>query len=174
MAIGQTYSLPLGLDMVPLAKGKTDPEVLQDLYRLYNACKLLAEGIDAYTGIAGVPESDWGAVGSGAIMVQNMCRLYIPFAATVTIGQLLAINSSGNAVLGTTGNVIGWAPTPVTAGNIGEVRLFGLHTAVTGLTPGAFYYASSTPGGLTFTVTSQRVGFAVASNRMFFFHDLRA
>ena len=107
-------------------------------------------------------------------MVQNLSRLYVQFNATATLGQLIALNSSGKAVLGTVGNVIGWAPAGVAAGNYGEVRLFGLHTAVTGLTPGTSYYASSTPGGLTFTVTSQKVGVALATNRLLFFPDMRA
>ena len=171
---GQQYSLPLGLDMAPLAKRDVDPEVLQDLYRLYNASKILAEGIDAYTGVAGAPQNDWATVGAGGIMVQNMCRLYVQFAATATVGQLIALNSSGQAVLGTYGNVIGWSPSSVTSGNYGEVRLFGLHTGVTGLTPGTSYYASSTPGGLTFTVTSQKVGVALASNLLFFCPNMRA
>lgn len=171
---GQQYSLPLGLDLAPLAKRNVDAEVLQDLYRLYNAVKLCAEGLDAYTGIVGAPIDDWDKVGVGAIMVQNMCRLYVQFAATATVGQLIALNSSGQAVLGTAGNVIGWSPASVTSGNYGEVRLLGMHTGVAGLTPGTFYYASSTPGGLTFTVTSQRVGFALTANRMFFCPDMRA
>ena len=171
---GQNFSLPLGLDLAPMARKNVDPEVLQDLYRLYNACKLLAEGIDAYTGIAGAPESDWAAMGPGGIIVQNMCRLYVEFAATATIGQLIALNSSGKAILGTYGNVIGWAPAPVTSGNYGEVRLLGLHTAVAGLTPGTSYYASSTAGGLTYTVTSQKVGVAITPNLMFFNPDMRA
>lgn len=171
---GQNYSLPLGLDLAPAAKREIDPDLLQDLYRLYNACKLLAEGLDAYTGIVGAPFDDWDTVGSGAIMVQNLSRLYVQYNATATLGQLIALNSSGQAILGTVGNVIGWAPAGVTAGNYGEVRLFGLHTAVTGLTPGTSYYASSTPGGLTFTVTSQKVGVALATNRLLFFPDMRA
>ena len=133
---GQQYSLPLGLDLAPMAKRDVDPEVLQDLYRLYNASKIIAEGVDAYTGIVGAPESDWPDMGAGAVMVQNMCRLYVQFAATATVGQLIALNSSRQAILGTYGNVIGWSPASVTSGNYGEVRLLGLHTGVTGLTPG--------------------------------------
>lgn len=161
----QQYSLPLGLDSAPLCK---DPDVIQDLYRLYNAIKLCAEGLDAYTGIVGAPEGDWDIMQTGAIMVQNMCRLYVQYNATATLGQLIALNSSGQAILGTVGNVVGWCPTPVTAGNYGEVRLLGLHTAVVGLTPGVSYYASSTAGGITSTVTAQKVGVALAANRLFF------
>lgn len=171
---GQNFSLPLGLDMAPQAKKNVDPEVLQDLYRLYNACKLLAEGLDAYTGIVGAPFEDWDVTESAAIMIQNMSRLYVQFNQTATLGQLIALNSSGQAILGTIGNVIGWAPARVTAGNYGEVRLLGLHTAVAGLTPGTSYYASSTPGGLTYTVTSQKVGVALAANRLLFFPDMIA
>ncbi len=161
----QNYSLPLGLDLAPLSK---DPDVLQDMYRIYNAVKLCAEGLDAYTGIVGAPVNDWPSMGTGAIMIQNMCRLYVQFNQTATLGQLLALNGSGQAILGTVGNVIGWAPAPVTAGQYGEVRLLGVHTAITGLTPGVSYYASSTAGSITATVTAQKVGVALAANRLFF------
>lgn len=163
--MAQQYSLPLGLDMAPMTK---DTENLQDFYRLYNACKLLAEGIDAYTGIVGIPQADWKTTGPASIMVQNMCRHYAYFAAAATPGQLMGLNSSGQGVLGVIGTVIGWSPAAVTAGQWGEIRLFGLHANVTGLTPGLNYYASSTPGGITNTVTAQRVGKALLTNRLFF------
>lgn len=161
----QRYSLPLGLDLAPNTK---DTENLQDFYRLYNACKLLAEGLDAYTGIVGIAQEDWPVTGPAAIMVQNMCRHYAYFAAAATPGQLIGLDASGQAILGTPGTVVGWSPATVAAGQWGEVRLFGLHTNITGLTPGLTYFASATPGGITPTTTSQRIGKALTANRLFF------
>jgi len=163
--MAQQYSLPLGLDMAPNTK---DAENLQDFYRLYNACKLLAEGLDAYTGIVGLPTADWGSGGTSAILLQNMCRFYAQFSVSVTTGQIVGLNASGQIVLSTPGTAIGWSPAPISAGNWGEVRLLGLHTAVSGLTSGTAYYASSTAGGITATVTAQKVGVALAANRLFF------
>lgn len=163
--MAQQYSLPLGLDMAPNTK---DTENLQDFYRLYNACKLLAEGLDAYTGIVGIPQADWSATGSSGIMVQNMCRHYAYFSVSTTPGQLMALDANGYGILGTIGTVMGWSPAAVTAGQWGEIRLLGLHTNIVGLTPGVSYYASSTPGGITNTVTTQKVGVALASNKLFF------
>jgi hypothetical protein len=166
----QQFSLPLELDLVPLTKQSPNgnPDTLQDLYRLYNATKLIANGLDAYTGIVGAAQADWPNSGSGWVIVQNMCRLYVQFAAAATPGQLIALNGSSQAILATVGNVIGWVPTSVANGAYGEVRLLGLHVAITGLTPGVSYYASATPGGITSTVTAQKVGFAIAATRLFF------
>ena len=159
------YSQNLGLDLVPLTK---DPENLGDIYRLYNAVKLVMTALDSYTGAIPPESGDWSTVGSSAIMVQNLCRHYAQAATNITPGQLIALNSSGQFILGTVGNVIGWAPLAINSGAYGEIKLLGLHTAVAGLTPGVSYYASSTAGAITSTVTAQKVGFALAANRLFF------
>ena len=165
-------SINLGLDIVPISK---DPENVGDIYRLYNAVKLVASGLDQYSGAVGADATDWSTAGTAWIQLQNLARLYVQFNATVTTGQLIALNSSGQAVLGTAGNVIGWAPTGVTSGQYGEVRLLGLHTAITGMTPGQVYYASNSVAGgitagppLTEGYRVQEVGFAIASNKLFF------
>ena len=162
----QQLSLNLGLDVVPLSK---DPDNLGDIYRLYNAVKLLAAALDAYTGIIGASAEDYATAGSSFILTQNSARLYIQFAATVTAGQLVKITAAGKADLGVAGNVIGWAPAAVAINDYGEVRLLGLDTAIAGLTPGVTYYASAgTPGAITAAVTAQSIGFAISASQLFF------
>lgn len=163
--MSRQLSLNLGLDVVPHSK---DQDTLVDMYRVYNATKLIASALDLYTGILGEQQEDWASVGTTGILTQNGARIYVEFAASATPGQLIALDTSGKAILGTIGTVIGWSPAAVVAGNFGEVRLLGRHAAVTGLTPGVSYYASSTPGGITGTVTAQRVGFALTANSLFF------
>jgi hypothetical protein len=163
--MAQSFSTNLGLDVVPVSK---DPENIGDLYRLYNAVKALASALDSNTGAAGADFADWAIAGTEFLLLQRMSRVYLEFAATATPGQLIAINSSGKAVLSGIGTVMGWAPNAVTTGEFGEVRLLGLHTSVAGLTPGTVYYASSTPGNLTSSVTAQKIGFAITAAKLFF------
>ena len=161
----QQYTTNLGLDLVPISK---DPNNNGDLYRLYNAVKAVAANLDAYTGAAGAETGDWAVAFTEFLLLQRMSRVYVVFGSTVTAGQLVGINSSGQAVLAATGAVQGWAPNAVAAGQYGEMRLLGLHTAVSGLTPGTWYYASATAGAITSTVTAQKVGFALSANKLFF------
>jgi len=163
--VAQSYSVNLGLDIVPISK---DPDNSGDLYRLYNAVKSLASALDSYTGVTGANSDDWSVAGTEYLLLQRTARIYVLFDVAVTLGQLVALNSSGHAILSGIGTVQGWAPTAVAAGAYGEVRLFGLHTAVSGLTPGTAYYASSTAGGITGTVTAQKIGFAITANKLFF------
>lgn len=162
----QQISLNLGLDVVPTS---VDPNNLTDIYRLYNAVKLVAAALDAYTGIIGANAEDYSTAGSTFVLSQNSNRCYLQFAAAVTAGQLIKITAAGQADLGLAGNVVGWAPVAVAAGNYGEVRFFGLDTAISGLTPGVTYYASAgVPGGITAAVTAQSIGFAISATKLFF------
>lgn len=163
--MAQEYSLNLGLDVVPQTK---DPDNLGDIYRLYNAAKALAYALDAYTGAIGASAEDYNIAGTEFLLLQRMSRVYLEYGANATAGQLLAINSSGKLVLGTIGNVVAWSPSGGTLGQFGEARLLGLHSAVSGLTPGISYYASSTPGAITSSVTAQKVGVAMAANKLMF------
>ena len=162
----QEYSVNLGLDLVPLAK---DSETLGDLYRLYNACKLIMSAVDQYTGILGASSDQWSTMGADFITSQNQNRFYGQALAAITPGQFCGLKASGQIVTALAGNIIGFAPFAIGAGSYGEIRLFGIHKAVTGLTPGVWYYGTTgTPGALTATVTSQKIGYALRSDRLFF------
>jgi len=163
--MAQQYSLDLGLDIVPISK---DPENMGDMYRLYNAVKLVAGALDLYTGSLGANAEDWSIADTTYVRSQNISRIYRIFDIAVTAGQIVTIKSTGNIGLATTGLAHGWSPIPVAAGQYGEVRLFGLHTSVSGLTPGTWYYSSATAGAITTTVTAQKVGFAVSATALFF------
>jgi len=170
--LGYSTSTNLGLDIVPITN---DPENLGDISRLYNAVKLVASAMDTYTGAGRIDSADMEATGTSGVIVQNMCKVFVLFVEDVTAGMLVALDASGNAVKGVAGTVIGWSPIAVTSGNYGEVRLLGLHTAVSGLTPGTTYYASNiTPGYIDFGPPIwegkkvQPVGVALTANSMFF------
>jgi len=162
----QEYSQNLGLDVVPLTK---DPENAGDIYRLYNAAKIIMSAVDQYTGILGASTDQWPSIGADFITSQNQNRHYAQAAAAITAGQICTIDASGQIALAVAPNAIGWAPYAIAARAYGEIRLFGIHKAVTGLTPGTWYYAATgTPGGITSTVTSQKVGMALKADRLFF------
>lgn len=162
----QEYSVNLGLDIVPISR---DSENLGDLYRLYNACKLTMSAIDQYTGILGAPQDQWNTIGADFITSQNQNRHYAQAAVNISGGAVCGLDATGKIVLATAGAVIGWAPFSIAANDFGEIRLFGVHIAVAGLTPGTWYYASAgTPGAITATVTGQKIGYALKADRLFF------
>lgn len=162
----QEYSVNLGLDLSPISK---DPENLGDLYRLYNAVKLVMSAVDSYTGILGAPNDQWSTIGADFITSQNSNRHYAQANVAISGGAICGLNSAGKIVLAVAGGVVGWAPFSIASGDFGEIRLFGVHKAVAGLIPGTTYYASAgTPGAITTTVTEQKVGVALAADRLFF------
>jgi len=164
--VANEYSQNLGLDLVPLSK---DPENLGDLYRLYNACKLIMGAVDTYTGILGAPNADWNTIGADFITIQNTARFYGQASIAIGGGAICGINAAGKLILATAGQAVGWAPFPIALNAFGEIRLIGVHKAVTGLTPGTAYYSSAgTPGAITTTVTTQKLGIALAADRFFF------
>jgi hypothetical protein len=85
----------------------------------------------------------------------------------LTAGQFVSIDAgSGNLIAGVVGSVVGWSPIPVTAGNYAEIKLFGLCQSYAGLTPGAVYYAVA-GGGISTTVSAQKIGTALDSANLF-------
>ena len=169
----QNYSLNLGLDLVPMSK---DPDNLADLYRLYNAIKLVASQLDTVSGATPASPESWQTLGvTGGVTIQTSCKIYVPFVEYTYAGRLIALDSTGSAVLGEAGTVIGWAPRAVAAGEYGEVTLLGLHRAISGLTTGQIYYASTWEPGrissgpsLTEGKRIQPVGVGLSPTVLFF------
>lgn len=162
----QEYSVNLGLDITPFTK---DKDSLYDIYKLYNAVRSLAYALDLYTG-ALVPSPPTGATlsvyGKSYCRVQNISRIFITFAVSASAGQMISIDASGNAILGVTGSVVGWAPHSVTGGDVGEVKLLGLCTNYSGLTPGTMYYSAG-GGNISSTPSAQKIGFAIDATSLF-------
>lgn len=169
-------SLNLGLDLAPLC---TDEKVLPDLYRVYNAIKLLNSQLDDFAGVIGVDPALWSTSGADRITLQNLTRYYVATTDNLTVGQCVNVyNVAGVAKVRKSG---GGAFTPTrgfvlanyTAGDFVEVFLAGVHNGFAGLTPGVLYYTSDvTAGAVTATPPAspnrQAVGYALSASQLWF------
>lgn len=175
--MSQEFSTNLGLDAVPILQ---EGEALSDLYRLYNAVKILAIALDSAAGIIGKPKTDWSFAGNSALRLQNLTRVYYLFSETVPAGNLVSFwnnagttnvrKAGGAALIG--GLAHGFVLGDVLAGEYGEVFLGGVNSAIAGLTPGVTYDLSTTTAGLITASASspnkQTVGFALTANSLWF------
>ena len=159
-------SLNLGLDVLPTTKTQ---DVYPDIFKLYNAVKLIADALDNYTGelIPEVPAgSNMSAFGVNYLRLQKIARVYLQASVAISAGNMVSINGTSKIALGAAGTVVGFAPAAIANGAYGEIQLLGLCTALSGLTPGAMYYAAAS-GGISTTVSAQKIGFAISSTLLF-------
>lgn len=169
------FSINLGLSITPESKS---PETINDLYKLYNAVKLLAEALDSYTGMLDLPATEWGtAAPIETVKFQNLTKVYVKFDEPVMAGHTIELfESSGElkAKKASAGKVTGFALHQVQAADMfGIVCLSGC-VKLAGLTVGSTYYASNASLGLVTKIkpsTSgdivQVVGIALASDILF-------
>lgn len=169
-------SVNLGLDIMPQSQ---DPDNQYDLFRLYNAVKILAFALDSYTGSLGAEVSEWSTVGASRIKTQNLSRLYVQFTETVSPGMIVTLyNNSGVLAAKKAGGSVwqglanGFVLAGVNSGSFGEVFLSGVNSSLTGLTPGSTYYTSAaTPGLISSGASSpniQEVGIALSTSELWF------
>lgn len=154
-----------------------DPTFFPEFTRIYNAIRNLTLAVDSYTGaLAAEPANYSQTPPSSSILTQNSMRLYVVFGVTITYGQVVHLyNNAGvlTAELASAATAAkpmhGWCSIPANAGAFGEVMLGGLCSAIGGLTPGATYFLGNTAGTIAPTVgtSSQKIGFALAANRLF-------
>lgn len=116
-------------------------------YTLPVATTTLLGGIKAGTGVVIAGDGTLSAVG-GLPTVSLTADVNIPVCG------LVYIKSTGNVALADATaegkEALGVVLTATTAGQMAKVNLVGsLITGFTGLTPGAFYYMSTTPGAIT-------------------------
>ena len=178
----QKLSMNLGLAQIPETQ---DQKLFGELYKVYNAIKNLAATVDTYTGALQQDQELWSILSpTDTIHSQNTNRLYVEYSEDVGLGEFVTLwNDAGTLKAKKAGGVV-WAGDcrgycsvggGVTAGNFGEVILFGLHPLVAGATPGTLYYISNTTAG-TITPTKpatsgntiQPIGYALAYNILFF------
>lgn len=175
--MSREFSFNLGLSATPETQ---DPTQFSEIVRLYNAVSILAYYLDLYTGAKAFPAGEWSVTTPAqSLRLQNLTRGYCTFTETVVAGQLLHLQGTARLANATdaTRPARAFATAPVTAGQIGEYMLLGAITNFAGLTPGALYYLSTTPGIITSvapisTQYKQAVGFAVDANTLFFRPDL--
>lgn len=181
MSQGLSFNLNL-----PIAPDTKNPELFGELLKLYNSTKLLAAKMEEYLGLESEDSSLWESLSPvDTIRLHWHSRLYIKYTEDVSVGQVVTIYDD----LGTpsvklaggasyAGHARGFCSVVggVSAGDFGEVILFGLNPYHTGLAPGAIYYLSNTTAGqITATIPIETedsiihaVGFAVSSTCLFF------
>lgn len=176
-------STTLNLQLPNLPDEVKDPQVYAELVRVYNACKILAQGLDVYTGVGGYPQSDWNSIGNSALIVQGQTKVYIKATDTFSAGKLVCIRDIGgvaNALLAIAVSTDlrpchGFATGPAAANGYVEVVLFGLYPFAGGLVTGQKYYLSNgTYGSFTAVNPSgtgnirQAIGYALSPTSIWF------
>ena len=96
----------------------------------------------------------------------------------LTAGDLVYINGSGNALKADANAIakaaVGFVLASISNAASGTVYFEGTITGLSGLTPGARYFLSTTPGGITTTAPTgtadivQQVGFALSATELSF------
>lgn len=159
-----------------------DAAVEQELYKLYTAINALAYNLDLYTGMAPVIQADAPyanpALTSRLAAIGTM-YLEVAAASGVIIGDLLHVNNSSKVVLAQSnaGHSLRCQLVALTVAGLGEfVKCThgGVIDGYVGLTPGNYYYLSTTAGAVAAAApgsgskTVQLVGWALTSTKLFF------
>ena len=174
-------SINTGLPNIP---DPPDPSLFAEFSRLYNAIRNVAIAVDSYTGSIPADASVYAqTLITDTVRTQNTTRVYVLFSETLSYGQTVNFWSNAGVLNARLSNasavgkpIHAWCSTAggVSAGAYGEVMLLGLTAAIGGLTPVTTYYAGNTPGSVAPTAgtISQKIGYALGPNLLFFTPDL--
>ncbi len=179
MALKNELSVNLGL---PTATSVQDPELALEFNRLYNAVKLLARTLDLNTGALSEESTYWDQAGVSRYKFGNNSKIYLEAGEDLDYGSLVGIKNDGKAWKADDGvlRCVGFCSvtTGTLTGEFTEFQVFGVYPpfpAAT-LTPGNFYYLSSTAGELgaagTGPTWNQVIGFAVSDTSLIFMPQL--
>lgn len=180
-------NIDLGIGQIPdLSNLLTDPTKLDfSLIQIYNALGILQQALGTTTGIDQPDPSAWATTGAtSSVQLQNLSILYLNAGVNINQGQLISIDSGGNAILANASN--GTKPCRaicngnVTSGTAGQFIMLGaIGFFATGtFVPGDTYYLDITDGSYTVTkptVTGnlvQAIGFAVDNATLIFNPDI--
>ena len=169
-------NINLGLGVLPDYQGN-DPQIFQEIVKIYNAIKILQSVGDATIGDSGVPNNTSFIDTDSLLNIGNLTRATMLYSETVNYGQMIAIKPDGSIGLAQGAG----AGSPITArgycsqqggvqaGSFGQIQLQGI-VAATGLTPGGTYYLN-TNGNITLGSPGsgyiQVIGFAVSTTRLY-------
>jgi len=158
-----------------------DQEMFLEFLKVYNAIHLAAAQLDYYIGAVSPDTGEWDQLGVTKLMVNGMCKVYLPAMEAMDYGQTVAFYDDAGttkARLALYGTYLcrGFCSVPngVAIGDIVEVTLFGrFPPAPAGTyTPGATYYQSGSTAGSLAASGTQKVGFAITDTALFFNPDL--
>lgn len=170
MSSRPSYSINLGLPAIPEVE---DQNLYMALLPIYSALRNVMGAIDQYTGNGFISSSEYSKVAAtGYATIQKTSVVFVKLTEDVSAGHMINLWNSGGlrarkAASGST-RCHGFAAVSGKSGETIPVSLLGLCTSVSGLTPGTEYYLSATAGLVTPTVTSQRLGIALAPTQLWF------
>ena len=177
MASDQQFSTNLNLSALPEIDGKKYPDIYTDLLRLRNALKNLQFSLDQNTGAISQDPQYWASLKTqDTVKFQNLGRVYAVASQAIAVGQMTELYNVTGVLTARLANVT----TPqyakafcstlngATVGAVAEFTLLGVNQFFSGLTPGATYYLSATPGSIQAGATAQPVGFALSTQNLFF------
>ena len=163
-------SVNLGISSIPDVDNQ---EIYQALLPVHSAIRNVMYALDAYTGNLLITPDEYSQINAtGQIQLQKTAVFYVKLTEAVAVGNMINIWNSGGArgrkSVSATQRIHGYALASGAIGDTIPICLFGLCSLIGGLTPGADYYASTTPGQITASVTSQRIGFALDATHLWF------
>lgn len=162
-----SFNLGLGANSTSAVE---DPEAAAEFLKLYNAVNTLAVKLDEYTGALTITPADRPYVPtSTSNRAKYVNRLYYPAPSALAKNTVVNIYSGGvqAAVVGSkAAHAIVLEDTA--AGDYAPVTLQGVIGGFVGLTVGAPYYLSASPGAIQSGATAQKVGFATSSTELAF------
>lgn len=160
-----SFNTNLGLAATP---DTTNPELFAVAMPIYNALRSLAGSLDASTGTSFVAPADYETkLPTATLLVSNLAHMYVKCAVAIAAGRTVALDTSGSAVLGTSGTVLGYAAQEGAVGEYIKVVLQG-YWPVGAVVPGTLYRASATAGGFTASGAGQPLGFAISTKAIYF------
>lgn len=109
-----SFSFNLGLDQLPAI---VEGEATYDIYKLYNAVRILAGKVDELAGAG------------GGTSVQYKTEAY--YLSSVPAGTFLYLYSDGTedrCDAGVAGNIVGFTDVAVDVGTLADIQLFGYFT----------------------------------------------
>jgi len=179
MAQTASYSTSTGLSISPEFDQKKYPEIWADLVRIRNGIRSLQAALDTYTGQSIITPTDYESISqSQSLLLQSQAKVYVPTSVAVSPGQFINLYDSTGALTARLADATaphyahGFASISVAAapGDYISVTLFGADFYVAGLTLGATYYLSNTPGaaGAAPGTNTQALGYALDTTNLWF------
>jgi len=170
MSTRQSHSISLGLAAVP---DVDDPALFQAMMPVYNAIRNTMSAVDTYTGNSLVSNDEYATIDPYShLLVQKGTIFFCKASETITVGHAVNIwDSSGARVRKATSTNLPDAIALASAVAVGDtipVCLFGLISVLSGLTAGAYYYPTATPGVISTTVLGNKIGKALSSSTLWF------
>lgn len=174
------YSTNLGLEQLPEFDQRKYPSIFNDSIRIRTAINTLQAALDKYTGALPLDSKLQGQVGAReSVRLGDITRFYVTTSAALSYGQMVELyNVAGSlrarkasaASPSTKAKAFVSSTGTIASGELAEVKLLGVLSGLSALTPGASYYLSDTAGYISSTpgTNLQYLGFALSATELFF------